>query len=387
MSMANNLKGVFASKGSKRLIFGLGFIVLVVVGYIYFGQPEPKSNPSTLPQVGRGEPTIQGGNAVDPEYRRNLQVADRNRADEARETGGSSVPTIVNQGADSELPVLLVDEKPDPLPQVSVPAAPVVTQTPVVIRPTVPVAPAVTAPPPVRDEKAVADLSAYMTGFRKRPPVAEVIRMHDGIIETAEETPTFSSPTTPTVAASAVELPLAGTVIYGELIGRVNSDSPGPVLATVLQGPYRGARLIGEFTTGEDSVVISFSKMSIDKDVNGNVINETVPIQAVAVDTKYIGTAMASKVNRHMVQKIAFGFISGFAQGLGTAVSQTNSITTTTADGTVTSTSEDLDVQDELISAGGKAVADTGKLLFDAYGNRPTTIIVDAGTPIGVFFY
>lgn len=384
----SRLKGATAEKGSRNMILMVGAVVLAAVGYSFFNQPEPPVNESRIGPVARGDETVQGGQAVDPQYRAQLQVADQRRADDARATGTSSLPTIVDTSATQDLPVLIVDQAPDPLPVVDVPDAPTIAQKPVVIRPQVPVAPAVTAPPPVQDQKAVADLSAYMSGLRRAPAVAQVIYMHDGIVETPEDEPTFTSSSSDIPASgSAIELPLAGTVLYGELIGRVNSDSPGPVLARVLQGPYAGARLIGEFQTGRDSVVISFSQMSVENDAEGNPINETVPIQSVAVDTRYIGTAMATKVNRHMAQKIAFGFISGFAQGLGRAVSQTNSITTTTSDGTVTSTSEDLDVQDELLSAGGEAVAQTGQLLFDAYGNRPTTIIVEAGTPIGVLFY
>ncbi|MTH96635.1 TrbI/VirB10 family protein [Roseibium sp. RKSG952] len=384
----SKLKGATAEKGSRNMIMVVAAVVVAAVGYSYFNQPEPPVNPSRIGSVVRGEETIQGGNSVDPQYRAELQVADQRRADDARASGTSSFPTIVDTSATQDLPVLIVDDGPDPLPQVDVPDAPVISQKPVVIRPQVPVAPAVTAPPTVQDQKSVTDLGAYISGLRRAPAVAQAIYMHSGVIETPEDEPAFASSSTGVPdSGSAIELPLAGTVLYGELIGRVNSDSPGPVLARILQGPYAGARLIGGFQTGRDSLVISFTQMSVENDADGNPINETVPIQSVAVDTRYIGTAMATKVNRHMAQKIAFSFISGFAQGLGRAVSQTNGVTTTTSDGTVTSTSEDLDIRDELLSAGGEAVSNTGQLLYDAYGNRPTTIIVEAGTPIGVLFY
>jgi intracellular multiplication protein IcmE len=126
--------------------------------------------------------------------------------------------------------------------------------------------------------------------------------------------------------------------------------------------------------------------MTVKTSASGEEINETVPIETVAVDTKYIGTGLATKVDRHLFQKLAIGFTASFAQGFGDALSNNGSTTVVTEGGSTISSRPDLDTTEQLLSAGGDAVSKAGDILMDEFGRRPTTVIVDSGTAIGVLF-
>jgi intracellular multiplication protein IcmE len=228
-----------------------------------------------------------------------------------------------------------------------------------------------------------------MQNLQRRPnPIAEVVQFSPVIPQATalEQTGPEISGTDVAQAESKIKLPLAGTILYAQLVGRANSDYPGPVLAKILQGEYTGATLIGSFQTAQNALTISFDRMTVSTSRSGEEINETIPIQAVAVDTRYIGTGLATSVDRHLFQKLAIGFVAGFAQGFGDAISQTGETTIDTGNGTVTTGSRDLDANEELLAAGGQSVSEVGNILQQEFGNRPTTVIVEAGTPLGVLF-
>src|SRR5690606_19424776 len=132
---------------------------------------------------------------------------------------------------------------------------------------------------------------------------------------------------------------------------RANSDAPGPVLARILQGEYEGATLIGSFQTVRNALVISFDRMTVRTTRDGEEINETVAIETVAVDTSHIGTALATKVDRHLFQKLAIGFTASFAQGFGKALASNGRTVIRTDSGTVIESSSELDTEQQLLAA------------------------------------
>jgi intracellular multiplication protein IcmE len=233
-------------------------------------------------------------------------------------------------------------------------------------------------------------MKTYMSSLRRANPVAEVTTYADPenfAPKTAEQTvPAAAAATDAAQAQSKIKLPLAGKILYAQMISRADSDAPGPVLAKIVQGDYAGATLIGSFQKAENALVISFDRMTVENTRDGEEINETVAIEAIAVSTDYIGTALATHVDRHLFQKIGIGFLAGFAEGFGDAISQKGETTINGTSGTVTTTTGDLSTKEELYAAGGKAVSNTGSILMDEFGRRPTTVRVESGTPIGVLF-
>jgi intracellular multiplication protein IcmE len=380
------------TKGSRKLLLGVAGVAIAAGVYVAFSTPDLPVNNSTV-QKGpmSGTPTLQGGDKLPPAYEEELGKADQQRVNAAKNNGGSAIATLRPGTEEQRAPIPLLDPVKEDTPVVETPKidpAPIVVAAPVV--PNVPIV----APPPAIAQASPENLDAlksYMASIRRANPVAEVTTYADMDRLNQQAQAAQTAPAATPVSASAdekskVKLPLAGKILYAQMVSRANSDSPGPVLAKIVEGEYAGATLIGSFQKAQDSLIISFDRMTVETTRDGEEINETVAIKSVAVSTDYIGTGMATSVDRHMFQKIAIGFTAAFAQGLGEAVSQNGQTTYNTSNGTITTSNDKLDTKEELTAAGGKAVAQTGSILMDEFGRRPTTIIVESGTPIGVLF-
>jgi intracellular multiplication protein IcmE len=380
------------TKGSRKLLLGVAGVAIAAGVYVAFSTPDLPVNNSTV-QKGpmSGTPTLQGGDKLPPAYEEELGKADQQRVNAAKNNGGSAIATLRPGTEEQRAPIPLLDPVKEDTPVVETPKidpAPIVVAAPVV--PNVPIV----APPPAIAQASPENLDAlksYMASIRRANPVAEVTTYADMDRLNQQAQAAQTAPAATPVSATAdekskVKLPLAGKILYAQMVSRANSDSPGPVLAKIVEGEYAGATLIGSFQKAQDSLIISFDRMTVETTRDGEEINETVAIKSVAVSTDYIGTGMATSVDRHMFQKIAIGFTAAFAQGLGEAVSQNGQTTYNTSNGTITTSNDKLDTKEELTAAGGKAVAQTGSILMDEFGRRPTTIIVESGTPIGVLF-
>lgn len=394
MAIGENLKTAFSDKSKVRTLIIVFVIVVLALLYVFFFQKTPTVQNSQL-NIGGVTDTVQGQKTVDPKMKQVIQTADQNRVVEAEKTGGSAMPT----------PVLTNDKDPiDTILSTPDKAAPPVIEKPIVSLPikednspiiTQPINKSVSSPvmynqvpPNAEDVKDQVDKMKLI--LNKNYAVAEVVSMYTKP-ENTSATDVQSSATGATNSAadstvkSKIKLPLAGTILYGQMVGRANSDAPGPVLATLLQGPYKGATLIGSFSKQRESLIITFTKMTVLKDSEGNDINETQAINAVAVDTTYIGTALATDVDRHLFEKIAYGFASTFASSFGQALSSNNSSITTSGSTTVVETTKNT-MKDAAEQATASSIGTVGKTLYDIYGNRDTTIIVEAGTPVGILF-
>lgn len=383
----SNLKGT-VTKSKGMLVFA-GVAILGVSGWYYTRSPEVPVTPSLVSGGVMNETTVHGGTQpISTEYKEQLHTADETRAEEALNKGGSALPTVIGNTIESEQPLLVIQDDKPKTPEIEEPVAEIMQQPLALNAPITETVPLVTAPP-----AAVAVPQEQINGMlnamtRRVPPVAEVVAF--GAVMPAAPAAEQSAPSVSSAAAEAaaskVKLPLAGTILYAQMIGRANSDHPGPVLAKILQGEYTGATLIGTFQVAQNALVINFDRMTVATTRDGEEINETVPIQATAVDTTYIGSGLATKVDRHMFQKLAIAFTAGFARGFGDAISETGETTIDTGNGTITTGGTDLNTKEELLVAGGQAVSEAGSILQQEFGNRPTTVIVEAGTPIGVLF-
>jgi intracellular multiplication protein IcmE len=382
-----NLKGTVAK--SKGMLIFVGVSIALVLGWVYFRSPDAPVTPSLVSSSVMNDTTIHGGTQpISDDYRNQLHTADDRRAATALETGTSALPTVVGTTIENEQPLLVLKDDKAKTPEISEPVAEIMQQ-PIALNapitetvPLVTAAPTAVAVPPERINAMVGALT------RRTPPVAEVVAFGAVIppVVTAEQSAPSVGDTNTQAAKSKIKLPLAGTILYAQLVGRANSDHPGPVLAKILQGDYEGATLIGSFQVSQSALIISFDRMTVAKTRDGEEINETIPIEAVAVDTTYIGSGLATSVDRHMFQKLAIAFTSGFAQGFGDAISNKGETTIDTSNGTITTGSKDLNTKEELFKASGQAVSQAGSILQQEFGNRPTTVIVEAGTPIGVLF-
>ena len=105
----------------------------------------------------------------------------------------------------------------------------------------------------------------------------------------------------------------AGDILFAVLNTALNSDQANtPVLATVVVGHYKGAKLLGGFERQEDKLVGKFSRMSIPSDSSSMAIN------AYAIDQNTAQSAMATSVNHHYLLRYGSLFSAAFLQGFGT---------------------------------------------------------------------
>ena len=207
---------------------------------------------------------------------------------------------------------------------------------------------------------------------------------------TPEPLPTADS--TPTKGPIIIK---AGTIIFGVINTALDSDNPGtPVMATIVTGKYRGAKLLGAFTSQNNSggsvfqssaLVVQFNMMSLPN------VDENVSINAYALDQNTANNAIASSVDNHYLLRYGMLFASSFLQGFGNAYQNYNY---TCPPGTVNCTSINSNgtpnaqatSKTAMYQGFGQIGTNLSTASMNVFNNTPPTIKVDQGTGIGVLF-
>ena len=179
----------------------------------------------------------------------------------------------------------------------------------------------------------------------------------------------------------------AGEVSFAILNTEINSDQPGPILATIVSGPLRGAKLVGSLdkptviqgTNGPESVILNFSTMSSPE------LPTSESISAVAIDADTARTALASDVDHHYLYRYGTVFASAFLSGYGNAITSAGTTTFNDASGGSTTISQELSPKEQFLAGLGNVGTQLGSQLNGAI-NRPNTIIVKSGTTLGILF-
>lgn len=202
--------------------------------------------------------------------------------------------------------------------------------------------------------------------------------------------PVIGSGGTAVAAAPGIAAPItpakvivgAGQALYATMDTAINSDYTGPVVATVRQGPYSGAKLIGTKGLEYDAVVLKFSVMSLP--TGGTAI----PIQAYAINlgdiSKFGTTGLQGSTDYHVMQRYVLPALLAFGQSYGFAASVNGSTSTTTATSTTNATSSLSDKDRALVALGGALGPIAADLQKQA--SRPVTIRMDANTEVGILF-
>lgn len=185
--------------------------------------------------------------------------------------------------------------------------------------------------------------------------------------------------------ASSQPVIRAGQVIFAVLDTSVNSDQPGPILATIVSGRFNGAKLIGSFTKPEnaDKMVISFNMMSVPGAA------KTTPINAYAIDPNTARTALASRVDHHYLLRYGALFASTFIEGFGNAFQSAGTTVTIGGTGGVSSTTVTNGVGRSVLENAVIGLATVGKnwgQVAMRQVDTPVTVDVYSGTGIGILF-
>lgn len=178
-----------------------------------------------------------------------------------------------------------------------------------------------------------------------------------------------------TPAAGKVMIP-AGTISYAQLLTELNSDVQGPALAQVLSGPLAGGRAIGAFQMRDEYLVISFDRIVKDS-VSYN-------IQGIALDPESTLTGMQTDISRHYFSRVILPAAATFVKGMAGAYAQT--ATRTTATGDIAFQDSDTPDTKEQIAAGIEEAAETIGQILENNAQRPVTVVVKKGTPMGILF-
>jgi len=178
-----------------------------------------------------------------------------------------------------------------------------------------------------------------------------------------------------------------GDIMFAVLNTEVNSDEPGPVMATIVQGPLKGGKLVGSIqqtkslpgTNGPTRIILNFNTLSLPSKAN------SLSISAVGIDPDTARTALASNVDHHYLERYGSLFASAFLEGYGNAIQQSGSTVTNSIFGGSTQTYQDLSGIEEVTAGLGQVGQEWGNQLGDVL-DRPNTIIVHSGVGLGILF-
>lgn len=179
----------------------------------------------------------------------------------------------------------------------------------------------------------------------------------------------------------------AGTIIFAVLDTTISSDEPGPILATIVEGKYRGSKLVGTFTAAPqpgglpaEKVILNFNIMNIPSAPN------SISIQAVAIDPDTARTALATDVDHHYLLRYGTIFASSFLVGYSKVLTQQGTVQTTSANGlSTTTTAAQLNPREKVMAALGEVGKKLGES-WKKYADIPPTITVESGTGLGILF-
>lgn len=176
-----------------------------------------------------------------------------------------------------------------------------------------------------------------------------------------------------------------GDVLFAVLDTSVNSDEPGPILATIVSGKLKGAKLIGSFNMprNAEKMVISFNAMSVPG------APKTISINAYAIDPNTARTALSSKTDHHYLMRYGSLFAASFLQGFGNAFQSANTTVTIGGTGGGNNFTVQNGIRRSTLSNAIIGLATLGKnwaQVAQRQFNTPTTVEVYSGTGVGILF-
>ena len=177
----------------------------------------------------------------------------------------------------------------------------------------------------------------------------------------------------------------AGDILFAVMDTAVNSDQPGPILATIVSGKLKGSKLIGSFNlpTNSDRMLITFNLISIPGS------NKTTSINAYAIDPNTGRTALSTRANHHYLLRYGSLFASTFLQGFGNAFQAAGTTITIGGTGDVQQTTVQNGVGRSILENAVIGLATLGKnwaQVAQQQFSTPTTVEVNSGTALGVLF-
>ena len=394
-SRLENISQLFSNFRTRSIIIVtlaiLGLAILV--GIIRLVNAPKQSNAANTNLANApSQQTVPGLNQTSPEYENLQKELNQQRIQQAEQSGGSAIPTLTYQNDVSTQQPTPTDTTTTPSPDNT--SAPVDPQIAALQAQVAEQAQQIQQANAAQIQQTTDDKSNAMRAQAQQLLQAWTQSPNQIYIGGNEEQNAAAAAAAAATATSAAAIqqslpPLikAGDLQFAVLNTEINSDEPGPVMATIVLGPYKGAKLLGSLqttkslpgTNGAEAVMIQFNVMSLAD------VNHTIGVSAVAIDPNTARTALASDVDHHYLLRYGSLFASSFLEGYGNAALQAGSSVTQNQDGGTFTTYPDASPKRETASAFGQVGQNWGQQLGDTF-NRPNTITVHAGTGLGVLY-
>lgn len=409
------------ASGKKNIILATVATVLVAGGVgAYFLATESNTGSESnaaLNNVGRGEVKVVPGTSTDVEYNALQEKVNEENYEEAKKAGKTFIPTITNHEAEEDEMEPVIPPQPEPQPEPT--PTPVVEPEP--IPEPIPVVEPVVIPQPEPVQVPVKKVRYEVEQPASNEGESELEEMYLKEIEmirnailnsqnvqviqasernfmnqvdadrskrleqkTAKENGSAQEAKVEAQQKNSATFVRAGTIVPAEMVTSLSTDEPGPVLAQIVSGPLKGARVIGTVTNAPTDVTDNVQKVTIQfTRIEKDGWRQGYSINAYAIDMDTSRNAVASRVNNHYFRRYGMGTVAALVEGLGEAFSNTQKTVTHTEHATIVQMASDT--RNNLKAAMGNVGKQMGREIAKI-SDVPATIYVDAGASIGLLF-
>jgi len=351
---------------------------------------------------------VPGGNVTSPFYERILAEDNQKRAKAALQTGGSNVPTLQGRiTIDSDLVLPL---PPTPLPRVAasttdIPAPGLKDFRNSLKEPTPPpirvIAKLEPPPPPVplaplrflriqADPKVEGAMRSQMEGIVSgnakgqghNSVIFYIPKAKESTIDQSEianqQKSDKDAKKKPTLLVKT------GEILFARLLNKAISTQPGPVLAEIVSGKFRGYKLLGTFSRSREVLTLNFTNLIFPD-------GRKAALNAVAVDPTDGTLGVATSVDRFIFERFVINSASAFIGTFASAVAkpkQQTTISFISIGGQSTQTQQEEPTTKESLFAGLSAAADVVTTELDDKSSEydEPEVIVAQGTLFGLLF-
>jgi type IV secretory pathway VirB10-like protein len=177
----------------------------------------------------------------------------------------------------------------------------------------------------------------------------------------------------------------AGTILFAVLETAINSDEPGPVLATIVSESLKGAKIMGSMRSNFEAgrITLTFDTLSIPD------APTSMRFSAIGIDPDTARTALATDVDNHYIWRwgalLTSSFVTGYSSAIASAGTTSTATTNPLGGNTTTTTTPPVIDNKKAIFQG---IANTGSK-FSAVAakefDKNPTITIEQGTSIGIF--
>lgn len=170
----------------------------------------------------------------------------------------------------------------------------------------------------------------------------------------------------------------AGQIAYAQLLTEANTDVPGPVLAQIVAGPLKGARLLGDFQEQNELITLNFNTLVLD--------DESIGVDAIALDPDTTLPGIATDVDRRILQRVMLPMAAAFVEGAAEAIAESGRTTVTIQGETVSEQTQEADTEEEIASGIEEAGQELRSILDEMADDIEVLVRIEAGTPLGILF-